>query len=454
MGKSKTHEEYVKEVEIKNPNVEVIGIYINAKTKIDHRCKKHDVIWSAKPENILHGNGCHLCKGDKIRSSKIYTAEHYKSIIAVTNPNIIIIGDYMGTNVSTMHRCTVCNSDIEMYPTNVSKGEGCRVCARRNASDRLRYSDKEYIRKLHDVMPDVDILEPYKGTNIAILHLCHTCGSTFIEKPQNVLHQGHCTVCSGGRIGSAPEYKNSIWASEYRDFFAMYLTEEQMKTTFPKSGKKIDALCPDCHKFKKISPINLLTKGLSCQCGDTISFANKFVYNVLCQIGLKVKPEYSPSWANKKRYDIFLKDYNLIIENHGKQHYEESTMTTRSLEEEQYNDKVKELMAIKNGIVNYVVLDCRESNMAHIKRSILNSQLPVLLGFSEADVDWTKATAYASKSLVKQAAELYILGYAISNIAKELRVTRNTVTNWLKKANDAGFCEYTRQNKYMHREIM
>lgn len=123
MGKNKTHEEYVKEVEIKNPNVEVVGTYIDSKTNIDHRCKKHDIIWSAKPGNILNGNGCRLCKGDKIRSSKIYTEEQYKSIIAVTNPNIILTGDYMGTNVRTMHRCVVCNSDIEMYPTNVSRGE-------------------------------------------------------------------------------------------------------------------------------------------------------------------------------------------------------------------------------------------------------------------------------------------------------------------------------------------
>lgn len=380
MGKSKTHEEYIKEVEIKNPNIEVIGTYVNSDTKIDHRCKKHDIIWSAAPTNILHGSGC-------------------------------------------------------------------RICARRNASNRLRDSDEEYIRKLHDVMPHVDILEPYQGQNVEILHICHICGSTFISKPNNVLIKGHCTVCSGGRIGSAPEYKNSIWASEYRDFFSAYMTEEQMKSTFPKSGKKIDVLCPDCHKIKKISPINLITKGLGCQCGDNWSFANKFVYNVLCQLGLSIKTEYSPSWANKKRYDIFLEDYSLIVENHGKQHYEESTMTTRSLEEEQENDRLKEIVATQNGIDNYVVLDCRESHMAHIKRSILNSQLPVLLRFSETDVDWTKATAYASKSLIKQAAELYTLGHTMKDIAKELCVTRNTITGWLKRANEAGFCEYMPQKQ-------
>ena len=34
MSKKKTHEEYVAELAIKNPNVEVVGEYINAKTKL------------------------------------------------------------------------------------------------------------------------------------------------------------------------------------------------------------------------------------------------------------------------------------------------------------------------------------------------------------------------------------------------------------------------------------
>ena len=47
--KKKTHEEYVVEVAKANPNIEVIGTYINIKTKILHRCKIDGYEWYATP---------------------------------------------------------------------------------------------------------------------------------------------------------------------------------------------------------------------------------------------------------------------------------------------------------------------------------------------------------------------------------------------------------------------
>ena len=55
MGRKKTHEEYVVEVAQLNPNIEVIGTYIDTDTKIQHRCKIDDHIWEAIPHNILKG---------------------------------------------------------------------------------------------------------------------------------------------------------------------------------------------------------------------------------------------------------------------------------------------------------------------------------------------------------------------------------------------------------------
>ena len=47
---------------------------------------------------------------------------------------------------------------------------------------------------------------------------------------------------------------------------------------------------------------------------------------------------------------FYLPKYNCIIETHGLQHYEESSMTSRSLQEEIDNDLFKQEMALKNGI--------------------------------------------------------------------------------------------------------
>ena len=66
----KTHEEYVNEVFLVNPNIEVVGEYIDAKTKILHRCLIHDVEWMVSPTNILSGKGCPECAKQKRKKSK------------------------------------------------------------------------------------------------------------------------------------------------------------------------------------------------------------------------------------------------------------------------------------------------------------------------------------------------------------------------------------------------
>ena len=52
---SKDHNTYVEECENINPNIEVIGTYINASSPILHKCKLAGCEWMATPSNILNG---------------------------------------------------------------------------------------------------------------------------------------------------------------------------------------------------------------------------------------------------------------------------------------------------------------------------------------------------------------------------------------------------------------
>ena len=78
-----------------------------------------------------------------------------------------------------------------------------------------------------------------------------------------------------------------------------------MKQYTPHSGVRVEATCPDCGLRKDIIISNLFLYGLGCVCQDGVSFPNKFVFNVMQQLGVKIKPEYSPIWAKKKENMIF-----------------------------------------------------------------------------------------------------------------------------------------------------
>lgn len=75
-----THEEFVLKVKEINPNIEVIGTYINARVKITFGCKIDGHKWDSKPTHILSGHGCPKCsesQGEKqisqwLKKHKIY----------------------------------------------------------------------------------------------------------------------------------------------------------------------------------------------------------------------------------------------------------------------------------------------------------------------------------------------------------------------------------------------
>lgn len=64
----KTTEEFKREMKEINSDIEIIGEYINDRTKIKCKCKIDGHKWEAKPNTLLNGHGCPKCnvsKGEK-----------------------------------------------------------------------------------------------------------------------------------------------------------------------------------------------------------------------------------------------------------------------------------------------------------------------------------------------------------------------------------------------------
>jgi predicted nucleic acid-binding Zn-ribbon protein len=440
--RKKTHEEYVAEVSKLHPHIEVVEQYVNNSTMILHRCTIDGCEWSPKPTNVLSGKGCPIC-GQKLRAfKKTKTHDQYIKLVEQVNQNIEVVGIYAGSVNKIKHRCKIDGHEWYATPNQILAGNGCPLCCRNKLAMLYSKTHDEYVKELAKVRPNIIVLEKYHNGNTKILHRCQKCDYLWYVTPQNLLSHTGCPVCAKKAIGQAPEYKNSIWASQYRDFFSRYMNENQMQTLMPHSNTKINIICPDCNRIKKISPCVLLTHGLGCICGEKRPFPNKFVDNVLRQLNVNIETEYSPIWSGRLRYDVFLSDYNIIIENHGRQHYEECTMTDRTLSEEQANDKYKQELALYNKISEYIVLDCRKSDAQWIRKSIMNSKLPSILNFTDKDIDWIKAMVDTRANSIKHAASMYSDGYSISQISDALHINATTIRDWLKKATELGWCEY------------
>lgn len=220
------------------------------------------------------------------------------------------------------------------------------------------------------------------------------------------------------------------------------------------SGEKIWIKCPICGNEKFISPAKFINEGLACpKCSDGISYPEKFMFSILEQLDIDFQTQLSKKdfkWCKGEnydiRYDFYLVDYNCIVETHGSQHYKDKSEKSifNSLREEQINDTFKENLAKQNGIINYISIDCRKSELEFIKNNILNSQLSNLFDISK--IDWTECEKYINISLVKTACDLWNSRTEkvnkIINISNEMKLCKNTITKYLKRGAINGWCNY------------
>jgi predicted nucleic acid-binding Zn-ribbon protein len=140
----KTHEEYVEAVSRAHPTIEVVGRYINSKTKILHRCTIDNHQWATTPNRILRGRGCPKCANNQRR-----THEEYVAKLSVINPYIEVAGEYVNAITKITHRCLKCGMDFATTPYLTLKGCGCRCDGlshgERFITQYLRYNKIDFI---------------------------------------------------------------------------------------------------------------------------------------------------------------------------------------------------------------------------------------------------------------------------------------------------------------------
>lgn len=120
------HNKYVAKVKHINPDIEVLGFYKNATTKILHRCKIDNYMWEAEPSHIINGHGCPQCGGVAHKTHTQYVYE-----VQQINNNIKVIGTYVDARTKILHQCKKDGYEWYATPNRILSGTGCPVCGGR-----------------------------------------------------------------------------------------------------------------------------------------------------------------------------------------------------------------------------------------------------------------------------------------------------------------------------------
>lgn len=390
-------------------NIIALTPYVNTRTKVKYKCLKHGFIWNGRPSAVMHGNtGCNECKHER--------------------------------------RVEISSDTIDSVKQKIYDKYG----------DEYEVIDTEYFGHNHKMN--------------FIHHLEDGTTHTLISFPKRILADSGCPVCSGMQIAKG---FNDI-ATTDPEIASWFANKEETFKYSNHSNVKIDFKCPTCGHIANKS-LNQVSKDRDIRCPickDGISYPNKFIFNALLQIEDKfdvLKREYRPEWCTfiykeKKRfgiYDIYfeLNNKSYIIEMDGGFHKKYNHMNGQTIEDSQYIDKQKDLLAIENGI-EIIRIDCCyigfDDRFEYIMNNIKDSIIPLILPIDLINFD--EANRRSLNSLLIDTCKLWDNGYKASEIIEKLKIPECSVSKYLKAGQKYGLCHnysaYNSQLRTMAKQVI
>lgn len=342
----KTQEEYIREVLEINPNIEIVGKYIGANSKILHRCKTDGYEWYATPSNILKGIGCPKCSGKNKK-----THEEYVTEVSDINPNIEVVGKYINNHTNILHRCKIDGCEWMASPHNILRGRRCPRCTKKE-----KYDHKEYVSRVARINQDIEVVGKYVNATTKILHKCKIDGFKWYTTPHNILQGKGCPDCARKKL------RNKLVKSHDKYVDELLIINRNIKVIgqYVNSQTPITHKCLICDCEWEASPSNTL-KGVGCpNCGSCNSIGEKAISDWFEEYNFSFQRQKTFDDCKDKiklRFDFYLPDYNILIEYNGRQHYEpiEYFGGQKAFETQVLRDKIKKEYCQKNNILLFEI---------------------------------------------------------------------------------------------------
>lgn len=243
-----------------------------------------------------------------------------------------------------------------------------------------------------------------------------------------------CAYKAGHRICE----DNSLWS--VKSIRGNIINIEQAKTEFTKYSNKptlFKCSTNGCENTKTMKVFKLTLDGYSCTtCSTNTSYPEKFFTAYLTNKNIKY--EYQVRYDDLEGYifdyKIVLNDVTFLVEVHGRQHYLKEDNGYYKVEKIQKSDSVKRQYAKENNI-NYIELDCRESDFNFIKKQINNNKhLPNIKKEDEKDI--IELIEMSSKYNIQEIIRLYeVEKWNTTRIGKKYNTSYNTINRILKQNN-------------------
>lgn len=152
---TKTHKQFIKEIQHKNDKIIIIGNYTGATNYIKAKCKRCGYEWEAKAYSLLSGRACPKCRLIReMENNKGLTAKKshndFVSELKKIDNDIIVESGYDNNKSIIKCRCNRCNHHWEARAYSLLQGHGCPRCAKSGTSFMEQFIRLSYIKKLSE----------------------------------------------------------------------------------------------------------------------------------------------------------------------------------------------------------------------------------------------------------------------------------------------------------------
>ena len=237
----KTHEEFVKEMQIKNPDISIMGQYTTAKEKIKVKCKKCGYEWIVLPSNLLAGSGCPKCVKKKWGENNRLTQKCFLERVKGINANIIPLENYTLSRNKIKCKCIKCDKIFNITASYLllEQKAKCPYCSKEQGRPNARLSHDNFIKRMGQIDKDIIIIGKYKDSRSKIKCKCKKCNGEWYSIANNLLAKKvgcpNCFISKGERaiqqfllkenIKFVQQYKFNDCRDKNRLPFDFYLNE-------------------------------------------------------------------------------------------------------------------------------------------------------------------------------------------------------------------------------------
>ncbi len=228
--------------------------------------------------------------------------------------------------------------------------------------------------------------------------------------------------------------------------------QKQLRINYNNSScRGYEIECMDCHYTYETREECISTCPI---CGQRTSYSERFVFSLLQQSNVSFIPQIEFEWLQNRYYDVYLPDYNTIIEIHGEQHYKpialqnKIKMTPDEIHKTTIeSDEIKYDTAIKNGLKYYII-------NASDKETLFQNAKETLKFINFSKVSELECEKFANYKWLKLECNLWNSGYTLEEISEKLKEPVQSIQQKLRLGKKYGMCNYSKEiNMHYHKVI-